>query len=105
MELYSRNSAKKGVLNLPPFATFQYQFRLVDANDPAAQRVILTKQPDVLIESTSRNTTDINVHRQPHQAGDIYAELIKLDDLRKRGILTDAEFDAQKKKLLEQKRP
>jgi len=32
---------------------------------------------------------------------DLYGELIKLDDLRKRGILTEAEFQAQKKKLLD----
>ncbi len=32
---------------------------------------------------------------------DIYSELTKLDDLRKKGIITDAEFDAQKKKILE----
>jgi hypothetical protein len=28
------------------------------------------------------------------------AELIKLDNLRKKGIITDAEFEARKKKLL-----
>ena len=31
---------------------------------------------------------------------DIYAELLKLDDLLKKGILTQPEFDAQKTKLL-----
>lgn len=31
---------------------------------------------------------------------DVDAELIKLDNLRKRGILADAEFEAQKKKLV-----
>ncbi|WP_254461228.1 SHOCT domain-containing protein [Xanthomonas sacchari] len=31
---------------------------------------------------------------------DLYAELLKLDDLRKKGLLTDAEFQAQKAKLL-----
>ena len=31
---------------------------------------------------------------------DIYSELIKLDELKKRGLLTDDEFDAQKTKLL-----
>ena len=31
---------------------------------------------------------------------DMYAELLKLDDLLKRGILTQAEFDAHKTKLL-----
>ena len=32
---------------------------------------------------------------------DLYAELLKLDDLRKRGLLTDAEFDAAKRRLLD----
>jgi hypothetical protein len=31
---------------------------------------------------------------------DLYAQLTKLDDLRKKGILTDDEFQAEKKKLL-----
>jgi len=31
---------------------------------------------------------------------DFYSALIKLDDLRKKGILTDKEFDAQKKRIL-----
>jgi hypothetical protein len=34
---------------------------------------------------------------------DFYTEILKLDELRKRGLLTDAEFDAQKKKLLDGK--
>jgi hypothetical protein len=32
---------------------------------------------------------------------DIFDELLKLDDLRDRGILTDEEFDIEKRKLLE----
>jgi hypothetical protein len=32
---------------------------------------------------------------------DVYAELLKLDDLLKRGILTQAEFDSQKAKVLD----
>jgi hypothetical protein len=31
---------------------------------------------------------------------DLYAALMKLDDLRKKGILTDEEFQAEKKKIL-----
>ena len=31
---------------------------------------------------------------------DLYSELIKLDDLLKKGIITDKEFDARKKKIL-----
>ena len=30
----------------------------------------------------------------------MYSELIKLDDLRKKGIITDAEFESQKKLIL-----
>jgi len=31
---------------------------------------------------------------------DLYTELLKLDDLHKRGILTDSEFNSEKKKVL-----
>lgn len=34
------------------------------------------------------------------QSGSVYSELIKLDELRKKGLLTEAEFEAQKQKLL-----
>ena len=37
---------------------------------------------------------------RPEPKPDLYNELIMLDDLRKRGILTDAEFQALKTKLL-----
>jgi hypothetical protein len=37
----------------------------------------------------------------PHLSTDeLYSELVKLDDLRKKGILSDDEFQAEKKKLL-----
>jgi len=32
---------------------------------------------------------------------DVYSKILMLDDMRNRGILTDEEFDAEKKKLLE----
>jgi hypothetical protein len=36
----------------------------------------------------------------PEISGDLYTQLLKLDDLRKKGILTQEEFDEQKKKIL-----
>jgi hypothetical protein len=39
-------------------------------------------------------------HQQPKVSKDVYAELLKLDDLRQKGIVSEAEFEAQKKKLL-----
>jgi hypothetical protein len=32
--------------------------------------------------------------------GDLYSEMLKLDDLKKRGLITDDEFQMQKRKLL-----
>ena len=44
----------------------------------------------------SGGAAPVPVYKDP----DIYEKLIKFDDLRKKGILTDAEFEEQKKRLL-----
>ena len=70
---------------------------MVDKADADARRVRLTKEPDSVTEQ--RVKIDVN-QAQSEQKPDVYAELIKLDDLRKRGIITEAEFEQQKQKLL-----
>lgn len=45
-------------------------------------------------------SVDVKIKDETNSPPDIYMELNKLDDLRRRGILTEAEFEAQKKKLL-----
>jgi hypothetical protein len=82
------------------FASVDYQFRVVDASDPDAQRVNLVPRPDVVIEKRGKTSIDVTTTDHTDRPKDVYAELLKLDDLRKRGILSEAEFDAQKKKLL-----
>ncbi len=76
--------------------TVEYQFRVVQQGDPEYRRMSLTPAPDTFIE--------VNVNGQaaasPAPAVDAYTELLKLDDLRKRGILTEDEFQAEKTKLL-----
>lgn len=42
----------------------------------------------------------LKTESKPAEVRDTYAELLRLDDLRKRGILTDDEFVEQKRKLL-----
>jgi len=82
---------------------FEYQFRLLDRNDPRAQGVSLKLRPDYVVESTQNIKAEIKVEgneRNRGDAGDLYAELTKLDDLRKRGLITDAEYEAEKKKAL-----
>ena len=51
--------------------------------------------------ATEKTSLDVQTKDESTKPKDTYTELIKLDDLHKRGILTDAEFEAQKKKLLE----
>jgi hypothetical protein len=58
----------------------EYEFKLVDKNAPG-----------------SRGTV---AFADAADKPDVYAQLLKLDDLRKRGIITQAEFDTQKQKLL-----
>ena len=83
------------------FAFVEYQFRLLDKNDPAAQQsAAIVPRPDVVIEKAEKPPVEVKGRDPTERAKEIYTELIKLDDLRKRGILTDAEFDAEKKKLL-----
>lgn len=79
--------------------SFEYQFRLVDKDDPRASGGAMIPRADVVIENHGSNASDTSV-KDPSNSKDIYSELLKLDDLRKKGIITEAEFEAQKAKLL-----
>jgi hypothetical protein len=82
--------------------TVEYQFRLVDKDSPASQGVGLKERADVVVESTNHTSADIRTTEE--KKPDLYTELTKIDELRKRGLLTDAEFEEQKKRLLEKTR-
>jgi hypothetical protein len=98
------SSKEKPMGNGPAqWAAFEYQFRVVDKDDPEVRRTSLVPRADVVIEKTEKITADIKTKDQTDRTKDVYAELIKLDDLRKRGILSEIEFETQKKKLLENK--
>ncbi len=82
------------------FATFEYQFRVIDKDDPEATRSHLVPRPDVVIEKNEKINADIKTEDKKTDHSDTYTELTKLDDLRKKGIITDAEFEAEKAKIL-----
>ena len=86
------------------FASVEYQFRVVDKNDPEARRTSLVPRPDVVIDKTEKVSADISRKDMIEKQPDLYTELTKLDDLRKKGIITDVEFEAQKKILLDKQR-
>jgi hypothetical protein len=85
------------------FASIEYQFRVVDRNDPEAKRTSLVPRANLVIEKTEKISAD--VHTKDDKTPDLYTELMKLDDLRKKGVITEEEFQAQKKRLFEQQQP
>lgn len=87
-------ASKEVPLAVGQFASFEYQFRLVDKGNSSASGAHLGPVPDVVV--------DVNNNQPAPSAAkpDLYGQLLKLDDLRKRGIITDAEFETQKQKLL-----
>lgn len=86
------------------WAHFEYQFKLVDPATAHASAALNSDRQSIAPRDVATDTTQrINVQMSPTMASaqaDLYAELLKLDDLRKRGVLTEAEFAAQKARLL-----
>ncbi len=76
---------------------FEYQFKLVNKEDPQASGGALIPRANVVVEMHGASQPRSN---DPVKSGDVYTEILKLDDLRKRGLITDAEFESQKSKLL-----
>ena len=112
IEQADKFAASKGMVAVPisthetpmypgHFATFDYQFRLVAPNSPEAKPTPMVQRPDVVVQQTERKSVD--VRSNPASSLDVYTELLKLDDLRKKGIITEQEFQAQKTKLLGEK--
>lgn len=82
----SQTDKPVGVLG--DWASYEYVFKLVDKDDPAAKERAFTSSTHTVIELAKPEKPDL------------YSELLKLDDLRRKGLITDAEFEAQKQKLL-----
>lgn len=77
----------------------ELQFRIVAPDDPEAKKAYFVSREGAVLERKSEKI-DQNETADTRKAPTIYEELIKLDELRKKGIITDEEFAAQKKKLL-----
>ncbi len=56
---------------------------------------------EIVPETVETADAEVTAIDEPAQNVDLYEELMKLDELRKSGLLTDAEFESEKKKLLE----
>lgn len=80
--------------------TRQYFVRLINGKVESYGRsgdFDSTKTPTVRIESDQTVKQNVEIKG----SADLYTELKKLKELKDSGIITDAEFESQKKKLLE----
>lgn len=83
------------------FASIEYTFWVLDKDDADARRISVHQDANVRVQVDQRTTTPAAVQTTPGPTKpDLYTELTKLDDLHKRGILTDAEFEQQKQRIL-----
>lgn len=80
-------SADKSLFLVGDFTQATLTFKALDVGDP---------------ELASQQTTLAGPLAVPASPAteQLYSDLIRLDDLHKKGILTDAEFEAEKKKIL-----
>ena len=93
-------SAKSHAIGiLGDWASFEFQFQLISKNDSVTLRTHLVPGSDVVADDSGK-VVDTFTKKQIEKPTDQYDQLIKLDDLRKKGIISDVEFDVQKKKIL-----
>lgn len=78
--------------------SFEYQFRLVDKSDPRAEGGALIPRADMVVEMHQSGSGAQG--KTPPKTTDVYTELLKLDDLKKRGIISESEFEVQKQRIL-----
>jgi hypothetical protein len=84
------------------FPRAEITFLCLDENDQDLKRVRMERSPDVIIKRDDTLDIDADIHIKEESSGgsDLYTELMKLEDLRQKNILTDEEFQTQKKLLL-----
>jgi len=87
---------EKPLLPLTGFASAKVVFKALDANDPELLA------PSAPAPRPSAETPAVAASVSPQTETDVlYKNLTELDDLRKRGLLTEEEFQAKRKKLVE----
>ncbi len=78
------------------FASIKYQFQVFDKNDSEALRA--SEEPVPEGDFKKMQITPIVASKESS-----YDRLLKLNELKKKGIITQAEFNEQKKRILSEK--
>jgi hypothetical protein len=87
---------------LANFPKAEVIFKALDAGDPELKSESAIDPSGIQLKVGERPPAraNLDINEKQTAAGDLYTELSKLDDLHKKGVLTDAEFEAEKKKIL-----
>ena len=79
------------------FSRATVKFMALEPGDPG----LADKTPVAVTEEHKRSKKAADVAAAEGPVDELYNGLMKLDELRRRGLLTDEEFQAEKKKLLQ----
>jgi hypothetical protein len=93
-------ATREEAMRVGHLSTIDYEFRLVAPGEPAPLPAEPVQRAAAVADQTLPKTVDVQPAGKPEARPDLYTELIKLDDLRKRGILTEEEFQMLKARLL-----
>lgn len=95
-------STKEAPVAWGKYASFELRFKLIDKNDPEALNAAanISTRPTIDAEKAGTTPSETRTKDEIQKRPDLYTEITKLDDLRKKKLITDAEFEAQKQKLL-----
>ena len=87
---------------LANFPKAEVVFKALNADDPELKTETAIDPSGIQLKVGERPAARaaININGKQATASDPYDALSKLDELRKKGVLTDAEFEAEKKKVL-----
>jgi len=85
----------------PPSADLT--FKALKPGDPAIANAQPVTDADESVTVSQNVNVSVDDKTKKEKQQDVYSELLKLDDLKKKGIITEAEFEAAKQKLLQAK--
>ncbi len=97
--------AKRPAIPLTGFAYAKIVFKALDANDPELHAPVPAALPDATAAASAPPAAaPVAVQSAPPrtETAILYDDLKKLDELRKEGLLTEEEFQAKRKKLVDQ---
>ena len=105
-------TTQRPLVPLTGFAHAKVVFKALDANDPelhapvsppASEAAVAASAPATAAPVAAESTLPAAVQNAPprSETDALYRDLMQLDDLRKRGLLTEEEFQAKRKKLVE----